>query len=53
LILRGELNNENPCPPDVGQGFFVVAESNEISNLDLIRDIDRIIKLVEALSIIK
>jgi len=35
------------------QGFFFVAEGNEISNLDLIWDIDRIIKLEEALSTIK
>ena len=31
-------------------GFFFVAEPGEISNLDVIRDIDRIIKLEEALS---
>ena len=34
-------------------GFFFVAECNGISNLDLIRDSDRIIKLEEALSTIK
>jgi len=35
------------------QGFFLVDKRFEISNLDLIRDIDRIIKLEEVLFIIK
>jgi len=35
------------------QGFFFVAECDQISNLDLIRDIYRIIKLQEILSLIK
>jgi hypothetical protein len=30
-------------------GFFFVAETGEISNLDLIQDIDKIVKLVEVL----
>lgn len=34
-------------------GLFHVAEGDEISNLDLIRDIDRIIKQVEVLNILK
>jgi len=35
------------------QGFFFVDKRFEISNLGLIRDIDRIMKLEEALSKIK
>ena len=35
------------------QGFFFVAECDEISNLDLIIDIDKIMKLEKALPIIK
>jgi hypothetical protein len=31
------------------EGFFFVAERDEISNLELIRDLDRIIKLEEVL----
>jgi hypothetical protein len=29
------------------QGFFFVAETGEISNLDLIKDVDKIVKLLE------
>jgi hypothetical protein len=48
-----DLGHQQKKPGAFAPGFFFAAEGNEISNLDLIRDIDRIIKLEEALSIIK
>jgi len=55
MILRGVLNNEKALPPPERglRAFFFVAETSEISNLDLIRDIDRINKMEEILFITK
>jgi hypothetical protein len=33
------------------QDFFFVADSDEISNLNLIKDVDKIVKLLEVLNI--
>jgi len=34
----------------IASAFLFVAEAGEISNLDLIKDIDKIVKLVEVLN---
>jgi hypothetical protein len=46
--LGGSLTKKKPGA--FAPGFFFVAETDEISNLDLINDIDNIIKLVEVLN---
>ena len=48
--VKGQI--KNPCKLLIYKGiiFLLVAETGEISNLDLIQDIDKIVKLVEVLS---
>jgi hypothetical protein len=45
--------NKEKTPALSHQGFFFVAETGEISNLDLIKDLDKIIRLVEFLNILE
>jgi hypothetical protein len=49
VFLLGELNKEK-SPALSRQGFFFVDKRFEISNLELIKDMDKIIKLEEVLS---
>ena len=56
LLRKGDLislrvHNSEKTPVLSHQGFFFVDERFEISNLELIKDLDKIIRLVEFLNL--
>lgn len=47
---QGVLNKEKAMLCVAKPGFFFVAEGDEISNLELIKDLDKIVKLLAVLN---